>query len=293
MKFKNKLFELIVQKKFEKVFSILWFIVNDEDNKAILVILNYQFHELDEKGLTTSVIYPNEMKKTWTDFIERLILFINERIENEIIQADQTLLHHIYSDKFVTEEKRNEFDQNDAAFGFSWLIGEPIHEQHKEISFDMLKNCLEQSDYQGADIETSSLWLKLYQKGERDWLSSNEIQNLPIVMIYQIDQLWSEYSDGHFGYTTQYRILSSLIDDVKYVDFRTFNKLGIRLGWADERNGFIYDYSRLNFSLGAEIGHLPTTRFMRARIGGGWKTNWEQNCIDLFKKINLFVKYTT
>jgi hypothetical protein len=150
---------------------------------------------------------------------------------------------------------------------------------------------LDKGNYQRADIETSKLWLNLYERDERDWLSAEEMKNLPIAILHQVDKLWSQYSNNHFGYTVQFQVLSSIIEKVQDTDFRTFFQLSTRLGWADQRSGFIYDYNKLDFSINAQPGHLPTTRFMNANIGGSWQTNWEQNCISLFKKINQFVKY--
>ena len=120
--------------------------------------------------------------------------------------------------------------------------------------YHQLQNLLKNHQWQMADRQTTKLLLKILHKAYWNEVYPEDITQLPCVELKKIDQLWLHYSNGHFGFSIQQTIWSSLGGRV---DYETKKKLGDRLGWRKE--GHWLHYEQLSFELESNtpLGHLP------------------------------------
>ena len=120
--------------------------------------------------------------------------------------------------------------------------------------YNQLQDLLKNHQWQMADRQTTKLLLKILGKTYWNEVYPEDIAQFPCSELKKIDQLWLHYSNGHFGFSIQQTIWSSLGG---LVDYETKKKLGDRLGWRKE--GQWLNYEQLNFELepNAPLGHLP------------------------------------
>jgi hypothetical protein len=110
--------------------------------------------------------------------------------------------------------------------------------------YHQLQDLLKNHHWQAADRQTTKLLLKIFGKAYWNEVYPEDIAQFPCLELKQIDQLWLHYSNGHFGFSIQQTIWSSLGG---LVDYETKKKLGDRLDWRKE--GRWLNYDQLNFGL--------------------------------------------
>lgn len=109
-----------------------------------------------------------------------------------------------------------------------------------------LKKYLERGSWMKADVETSSLLNELLQNSTNNSSSFTNFKQLPCRDLRSIDNLWTYYSNGRFGYSVQESIFEEVGKDI----FR----FGDQVGW---RNGIEWIFSN-DYDLSARKGHLPS-----------------------------------
>ena len=138
-------------------------------------------------------------------------------------------------------------------------------------NFAELKRLLEAKDWKKADLETRSLILKSVGLRFDEEITPAVINNIPASILLDIDKLWTKYSNGHFGFSTQIEIYISLGRDTvewsKKVGWRRLSQ-----GVISDVNGITEEfffrrikraifgwipYDSLDFTLNAHKGHLP------------------------------------
>ena len=123
------------------------------------------------------------------------------------------------------------------------------------VKYRRLRQLLQQHNWQHADLETKLIMLQVGKRLNYGWLDSYSIANFPQEVLQEIDQLWTRYSQGHFGFTTQKSLFLSTGNQLQTFDWNSYNTFGDRIGWRE--NNQWKDYSQLNFSINAPKGHLP------------------------------------
>lgn len=129
-----------------------------------------------------------------------------------------------------------------------------------------LKTFLEEENWRLADEITLWLMLQATDRLTEGWLDVNAIANLPCSVLHELDYLWAEASQGHFGFSTQRQIYTA------EAEYETF-QLGQQTGWLMFRTkplAFFKLYRSLNFSLDAPRGHLPALWYWKIP----WATSW-------------------
>ncbi|MEB3278613.1 MAG: GUN4 domain-containing protein [Lyngbya sp.] len=147
-----------------------------------------------------------------------------------------------------------------------------LQELHSDrgINYTPLRRLLEARQWREADEETTRLMLIAAEREKAGYLDLYAIQGFPCTDLYTINQLWLEYSRGHFGFSVQKRIWESLINQQESVSEADF---GDYLGWRKE--GKWLDYDDLIFDLRSPQGHLP--------VGFAWWVVWW--CISLSRVV--------
>ncbi|MBD2161807.1 GUN4 domain-containing protein [Limnothrix sp. FACHB-1083] len=119
-----------------------------------------------------------------------------------------------------------------------------------EIGFDYLplNDLLGNGQWQAADTATRDYLLAALGKSTRDSLTPDDLQHLPLTDLATINQLWSYWSGGRFGWTAQQVAWQAAQGD--------YGQFCDRVGW---RKGESWCYAdELSFRDNAPIGHLPT-----------------------------------
>lgn len=138
--------------------------------------------------------------------------------------------------------------------------------------YEKLENHLANEQWKEADLETMRLMIKIADSIESPnklmknreiitWLDNEDIKKIPDKALKTIDQLWGEYSDGHFGFTVQAKIWQKFAGKTGRFVFETYEeKFAKDIGWYDGKN-WIKSHDEFNFYLQAPPGHLPSLSF--------------------------------
>jgi serine/threonine protein kinase len=158
--------------------------------------------------------------------------------------------------------------------------------------YTRLQNLLATGKWQEADKETAYAMLKVARRKQEEWLYPEDIKKFPCKDLQTIDRLWTNYSNGHFGFSIQQQIYQSLggteaknvkiwekfgdavtrlmqgklpkrkqierkLDSTNAVEVRVWEEFGEAVGWRE--NGEWKNYSNFCF---VELestpqGHLP------------------------------------
>lgn len=115
-------------------------------------------------------------------------------------------------------------------------------------NYEALANLLEAGRWREANEETRKIILKVAGQEKEGYLTDEKIQQFPAQDLHKIDIIWSNYSNGKFGFRVQKRIMRESKKDPK--------AFGQRVGWRDQ-DGWI-SASRVNYNHNtAPEGHLP------------------------------------
>lgn len=76
--------------------------------------------------------------------------------------------------------------------------------------------------------------LRISNREFEGWLSSRSLKKIPCAELLEIDKLWSKYSAGKYGFTTQRQIWKDCDSPMAYCD--DWLKFGTQVGWR-EQNG--------------------------------------------------------
>jgi uncharacterized caspase-like protein len=139
----------------------------------------------------------------------------------------------------------------------------------KGIDYTRLHDLLAAKKWKEGDEETFRVMLKAAGQEERGHLDKEDIKTFPCADLRTIDQLWVKYSNGHFGFSVQKRILESVGGQPERHDYEIYEKFCDRVGWR-VKDEWIH-YSKLTFTLNAPEGHLPGWRGFGGFLAlGGW-----------------------
>jgi hypothetical protein len=137
-----------------------------------------------------------------------------------------------------------------------------------QTNYQELQKFLTQGNWRRANDVTYDLVLKIASRDQQGWLSIEDMTKLPCSDLKIINDLWTKYSQGRFGWSAQYPIFretnnrpGKLNNDTNYEVF------GDRIGWRVDGNWIIFK-ENLTYSLDAPQGHLPSLR-NAYDLGGG------------------------
>lgn len=162
---------------------------------------------------------------------------------------------------------------------------ELLNESFLENNYQQLEDLLAQQNYQQAEQITWKLILQLAERETQGCLSLSSINALPIAQLKIIDLLWRNYSRDRLGFSIQKKIYQNLLTETQ-LDYLTWQKFAQQVGWYQQ--GKWLNYTQLNFTDKAPIGHLPVCLidvFNRAGINRhvcGW---WRAGFLTFMEKI--------
>lgn len=133
--------------------------------------------------------------------------------------------------------------------------------------YETLHQQLSTQQWFAADKETVRLIAAIANVSDLEELSPRDIRSFPCGELQVIDQLWTTYSEGRFGFSTQiqiYQALGGTLETTINEDQRLIERWGAELGW---RSGISQQNpagdrwrkcSELDFSLSAPKGCHPS-----------------------------------
>jgi GUN4-like/NACHT domain len=140
---------------------------------------------------------------------------------------------------------------------------EALNQQVKNDRYTQLDALLKAGKWKEADQETSKVMLQVSGQEERGFLMPDDLTNFPCEDLVEIDRLWVEASNGHFGFSVQKKIWEECGSPMDYND--DYEKFMEKVGWRS--GGEFVRYSDFKFSPSHSLaGELPG--------GGGW---WKYN----------------
>ncbi len=132
------------------------------------------------------------------------------------------------------------------------------------IDYSRLRQLLWSQVWQEADQETENVILKALRQNMEP-VDRDTLLQLPCVDLLTIDDLWSRYSNGRFGFKAQQQVYQEV--EKRPADFlRTLDWRGPRVSMT----GGIKPYKTLQFSASAPPGHLPTWRWCCPSLESGY-----------------------
>ena len=125
-------------------------------------------------------------------------------------------------------------------------------------NYTQLETYLQNKEWKKADEETDKLILKI--ANEPSELDTESIQKFPCKALQKIDRLWSENSNGRFGFTPQKQTYLATGNEFNNPAESIYEKFGDRVGWRTKIFGedSWHVYGDLKFTDIAPEGHLPS-----------------------------------
>jgi serine/threonine protein kinase len=137
-----------------------------------------------------------------------------------------------------------------------------------------LQELLSLGQWQESDRLTNKIILELADKHKIAELTADDIDNIACDIWIAIDQAWMEFSNQHFGWSTQKQIWKSLggrliYEESTYWEFANiYEKFSDRVGWRRPRwlnlglSPKVWrKYENLIFAIASPRGHLPSLFF--------------------------------
>ncbi|NES73022.1 MAG: hypothetical protein F6K24_51395, partial [Okeania sp. SIO2D1] len=109
--------------------------------------------------------------------------------------------------------------------------------------YDELENFLQKQKWKEADLETMNVLVEiadifaspnqfLKDREKITWLDKKEINNIPDEALKNINRLWNEHSQGHFGFKVQLETWSKYQRTPHKFDFKVYqDKFAKSIGW--------------------------------------------------------------
>lgn len=196
-----------------------------------------------------------------------------QTIENLAKIKEQLFERQFQAQNFLQLEEFNAFKTvltqalSDLQLKFSNLVPPALVSSATSVDYRLLSNLLAAEDWQKADEETRFLICKISNQGDlrQRFLNVADIKKFPWQDLRIINQLWIEYSKGHFGFSVQKQIWQT-VEVANNHTFEVEKSLSRRVGWRVNDNWL--NYSELTFNLNAPKGHLPSTLHLLGRGSG-------------------------
>ncbi|WP_449417244.1 GUN4 domain-containing protein [Phormidium nigroviride] len=132
-----------------------------------------------------------------------------------------------------------------------------------------LEDYLSQQEWRKADEETAWIFYQvMVQQDYKDW--DELCRNFPSETLNQIDRLWVDNSQGHFGFSIQKQIWESVGRHPPEFDIiEIIIKFGNKVGWTKEKGNNWLGYENLTFDTTTFCGHLPALALWVGGLFGG------------------------
>jgi serine/threonine protein kinase len=152
---------------------------------------------------------------------------------------------------------------NEVIKDLNFLLAPELSEDSIDKKYRPLNSYLEEKNFREADRETVRLILKSVSREQDRSIRLEDIDDIPSEVLITINKLWQRYSDGRFGFSTQYEIWCEIKTDLRNVnqgtidEERIYQKFIKRVGWDRMFVDLFLAPKKIKFSIDAPIGFLP------------------------------------
>lgn len=125
--------------------------------------------------------------------------------------------------------------------------------------FAQLRSLLAKQQWKAADQETRVVLLRMFNLGVDRHLRPDQIGEVPCQDLRIIDQLWTRYSRGRFGFSVQ-RAIWERLDRLLWNKADVWSTFADRVGWRVNhllKQNYWKTYGEISFRTNAPPGHLP------------------------------------
>jgi len=165
------------------------------------------------------------------------------------------------------------------------------------IDCEKLRQLLELKQWKDADFETKRLLLELVHRERDGWLQPDDIKNISSQSLLVINGLWTQYSDGRFGFSVQSKIWRSLgcqSSPEMIIQTRSEYKFGKAVHWC-VNDTWLSPWDGFDYEARSVKGNLLTGRLPREYIFAlsGWQSytkGWTGYRLWRFDEIFLKIK---
>ncbi len=134
-------------------------------------------------------------------------------------------------------------------------------------NYAQLETYLQNKQWQQADAESDRILLKI--AGEDSALGAESIANFPCNSLSKIDRLWTDNSEGRFGFIPQKQAYLETGNKIGRYTESTYEAFGDRVGWRTFNSWSLY--GDLKFTDIAPVGHLPSPGMVAADKDLRWR----------------------
>ena len=202
---------------------------------------------------------------------------VQEKVDGRVVKQENQLDLSIVSGDDPSSAKEIDYcDLRNALKEGDWQLADYITYQvisqifNQKISVEPELETKQESGIKGMK-NTSLSFLKKTLNVVKTWdtkswnETSNSILNFPCTDLQTIDRLWTQYSNGRFGFSVQKDIFANLSVELngKYPGDVIWQKFGESVGW--QFNGEWIHLEDWKFDISALPGHLPSL---------GWTVNY-------------------
>lgn len=161
------------------------------------------------------------------------------------------------------------------------LESEPDSQPASKTDYSHLQDLLAAGKWEEADRETVTLLLQIANREEEGWLSGDDIANFPCEALREIDQLWVQYTQGHFGLSVQNQIYQELGGSKTY-EREIWEQFCDRVGWR--QNGMWLSYTDVLLAAYYTSGNLESNT-VKGHLPAGYVFNCVEIGIDLISRV--------
>ena len=156
-----------------------------------------------------------------------------------------------------------------ALLGIIALAGTGVYalQVFNQPNYTQLETYLQNKQWQQADEESDRILLKI--SGEDSALDAESIANFPCQSLSKIDQLWTDNSEGRFGFTPQKQAYLETGNQIGQYTESAYQAFGDRVGWRTFGHWSLY--GDLKFTDIAPVGHLPSPGIIAADKDLRWR----------------------
>lgn len=125
--------------------------------------------------------------------------------------------------------------------------------------FRRLQELLAAGDWRQADRETIQVILSVTSASDLESISPNDVRQFSCNELHVIDRLWTNYSQGRFGFSVQAQLYQSVggsLETTIAQDYSVIERFGDLVGWRV--NGNWQKCDDLDYTLNAPIGCHPS-----------------------------------
>jgi hypothetical protein len=136
------------------------------------------------------------------------------------------------------------------------------------VKFGKLQQLLTNQQWQEADLETTRIIIETSGHPTIDTISPTDIQKFPCQTLRILDQLWSKYSKGRFGFSVKMRLYQEIggsEDTLRSLDRPIMIAMRKKIGTI--QGDRVLTWKEQTFSLAAPEGALPAHWYQSSPYG--------------------------